>query len=254
MQSHRVIPLLLLSEGNLYKTIKFSKPVYVGDPINAVKIFNEKEVDEICLLDISASKNKTRPNFELIKQIASEAFMPFSYGGGIGSLDDAKSLFRIGVEKIVINTSCLENLKVISSIVCEVGSQSVIGAVDVKRTLFGSYSVYSHVRRSLDKVSLRSHIDRLINSGIGELLINDVDNDGLMQGLDLKLINLISSWVNVPLVVCGGVGKLEHLKEGVEAGASAIAAGSMFIFHGKHKAILINYPERRILSEFVYDL
>ncbi len=238
----RVIPVLLLRNKGLVKTTQFDKSRYIGDPINAVKLFNDKEVDELIFLDIDASKQQLKPDFEYIKSIASECFMPLGYGGGITTMEDISLLFSIGVEKVIINSSALNNLHLIKEAANTFGNQSIVVAVDVNKNLFGKYQIFSHAKIKHKQTDLLEYVKKAQDAGAGEIFINSVENDGMMQGYDLKLIQRLSKELTVPMVISGGAGKLHHLKEAVEAGASAVAAGSLFIYHGPHKAVLINYP------------
>ncbi|MFN4081708.1 MAG: AglZ/HisF2 family acetamidino modification protein [Saprospiraceae bacterium] len=244
MYRARVIPCLLVRGNGLVKTRKFKDAVYIGDPVNAMRIFSEKEVDEIVVLDIDASREGREPNYALIEEMAGEAFMPMAYGGGIRSLDQVRRLIRCGIEKVVINTAATESTAVIRAAAAEFGSQAVVGAVDVRKPLLGRYRVMSKSATVETKLDLEEHIKNLVASGVGEILINSVDRDGMMNGYDLELIKTVTQMVNVPVVACGGAGSIEHLAQAIrEGGASAVAAGSMFVFHGKHRAVLINYPK-----------
>ena len=240
----RVIPCLLLRGRGLVKTRKFKDPVYLGDPVNAVRIFSEKEVDELVILDIDASREGREPDYDLVAEIAGECFMPVAYGGGIKTLDQVRKLIRCGIEKVVINTAATESTEVIRAAAEVFGSQAVVGAVDVKKTLLGGYRVVSKSATVEVKTGLEEHIRNLIDAGVGEIVLNSVDRDGMMAGYDLPLIRGVTSKVNVPVVACGGAGTVEHLAQAVhEGGASAVAAGSMFVFHGRLRAVLINYPQ-----------
>lgn len=244
MYRARVIPCLLVRGNGLVKTRKFKDAVYIGDPVNAMRIFSEKEVDEIVVLDIDASREGREPNYALIEEMAGEAFMPMAYGGGIRSLEQVRRLIRCGIEKVVINTAATESTAVIRAAAAEFGSQAVVGAVDVRKPLLGRYRVMSKSATVETKLDLEEHIKNLVASGVGEILINSVDRDGMMNGYDLELIKTVTQMVNVPVVACGGAGSIEHLAQAIrEGGASAVAAGSMFVFHGKHRAVLINYPK-----------
>lgn len=243
MISARIIPVLLLKNGGLVKTTQFKNPTYVGDPINAVKIFNDKEVDELIFLDITASQNKHKPDTAFIKHIAEECFMPLCYGGGIHNLQDIERVLKVGVEKIAINTACLENPSFIKEAVAKFGGSTIVGVIDFKKNIFGKYSVYQHVK---NKSSATHPIDLAIElekSGVGEILLNSVDKDGMMQGYDIPLIKSIAEKVNTPIIGCGGAGSIDDLVKLIkETKISAAAAGSMFVFKGKHRAVLINYP------------
>lgn len=249
MLAVRVIPILLLKNKGLVKSIKFDKHKYIGDPINAVKIFNDKEVDEIVLLDIETSKKKKKPDFEFIASIASECFMPLAYGGGVSSLEDMAKLFDIGVEKVIINTRAINDLDLINKASINFGNQSVVVCIDVKKNIWGKYSIYSHSEAKQIDIDLSLYIKKIEDAGAGEILIQSVDRDGTYNGYDTNLIQLANQKTSIPIVACGGAGNLSDLRKAVYAGASAVAAGSMFVYHGPHKAVLINYPSRAQLKE-----
>ncbi len=242
MRRIRIIPVLLLSKGGLYKTIKFKNGKYVGDPINAVKIFNEKEADELLLLDYRASVENRKPDYTKIKEIAEEAFMPMAYGGGIKNVEDAKKIFDCGFEKIVLNSILFEDISLIGQIANIYGSQSVVGSVDVKKNLFGKYNVYSHSgTKNTGKDPLKwAKVIEL--KGVGEIILNSIDNDGTWNGYLFDLINDISNKIDVPMIACGGAGSEEDFRKAVLAGASAVAAGSMFVFQKKKMGVLISFP------------
>jgi cyclase len=238
----RVIPVLLLRNKGLVKSVQFDKTKYIGDPINAVKLFNDKEVDELVFLDIDASKQNRKPDFEYIKSIASECFMPLGYGGGITTMDDITQLFSIGVEKVIINSTALLSLDLIKQSSAIYGNQSIVVSIDVQKNLFGKYQIYSHAKVKHKQTDLSEYIKKAQEAGAGEIIINSVDKDGMMNGYDIKLIQKLHNEIKVPMVISGGAGTLAHLREAFDAGASAVAAGSLFIYHGPHKAVLINYP------------
>lgn len=240
---NRVIPCLLLQEGGLVKTRRFGRSRYVGDPINAIRIFNDKYVDELVFLDITASREGHDPDYDLIGRIAGECFMPLCYGGGIRTLEQARRIVALGVEKIAINSSALADTSLISQLSQEIGASSVVGAIDVKRDWLGRQRVYHPGKRRLTGLDPVEHARALVRAGAGELLINNVDRDGEGQGYDIALVTKVTSAVNVPVIVCGGAGSLAHMKEAIDAGASGVAAGSMFVFYGPHRAVLINYPD-----------
>lgn len=243
MYRARIIPCLLIRGNGLVKTKKFKDAVYVGDPVNAMRIFSDKEADEIAVLDIDASRLGQEINYELVAEMAGEAFMPMAYGGGIRTLDQVRRLIRSGIEKVVINSVTVDSTAVISAASEVYGRQAVVGAVDVKRTLLGNYRVVTKSATVEAKISLEDHVRSLAVAGAGEIFINSVDRDGMMAGYDLELIRRVVDLVDVPVVACGGAGTIEHLKEGVEqGGAAAVSAGSMFVFHGRRRAVLINYP------------
>ena len=228
----------------MVKTVKFKKPNYIGDPRNAIKIFNEKEVDELVFLDISASKEKRAPNFRMLEEIASECFMPVGYGGGIRSLEDVKRIFNIGIEKVIFNTACLENPALIKETVKIAGSQSVVASIDVKMNWQGHYMVYAHRRKKKLNIRILDHAKNLEDLGVGEILLNSVDRDGTYLGYDLALLQKTCKTLKVPVIACGGASKLEDFRDAIQKGnASAVAAGSLFVYHGdSHHAVLINYP------------
>lgn len=245
----RIIPCLLLSGYGLVKTRKFKDPVYLGDPVNVIRIFNEKEVDELVVLDIDASKEGREPDYELIAEIAGECFMPIAYGGGVRTLDQARRLIRCGVEKVVVNTAATECYDVVRDVAQVFGSQAVVGAIDVKKTMIGGYRVVAKSASVEVKMSLDDHVQALVAAGAGEIFLNSVDRDGGMGGYDLSLIRRVSQQTSLPVIACGGAGTIEHLAAAVhEGGASAVAAGSMFVFHGRLRAVLINYPQGFELS------
>lgn len=247
----RLIPVLLLRSGGLYKTTRFEKPVYVGDPVNAVRIFNDKEADEVILLDIDAARTGTSPDFDLISEIAGEAFMPLCYGGGVRHLQDFHALFSAGVEKVAVNTAGHQRPELISEAARRFGSQSVVGSVDV----------HAHRRRvdtcvrSAKECTRRTpveHAAALVRAGAGEILLTSVEREGTGEGYDLSLIEEVASSVSVPLIANGGAGSLADAAQALSKGASAAAAGSLFVFQGRHRAVLINYPaqaERMSLLE-----
>lgn len=245
----RVIPCVLLRNGGLVKTIKFKDPRYIGDPINAVRIFNDKEVDEIVFLDIGATASGLGPNFDLLADIASEAFMPFGYGGGITNIEQVKRLYTLGVEKVIINSAAATRPGLVLDAATLAGSSGVVVSVDVRRSWLGNYSVCVASGQKDVKRDPVEYAQEMVRQGAGEILLNSIDRDGTMEGYDLELIRRVSAAVSVPVVAAGGAGGLHHLREAVDAGASAVAAGSMFVFHGKHRAVLITYPEYEELEE-----
>lgn len=247
----RIIPVLLLSDDGMVKTVKFKKPTYLGDPINAVKIFNEKEVDELCLLDIDATKKGKEPNFKWLSDIASEAFMPLSYGGGITNIEQIRTLFKIGFEKVILNTSLIKNPSLVSDASKIAGSQSIVVSIDAKKSMFGKYFVV--INDGMEKVDISPvEAARMAESlGAGEIIINSVDCDGMMQGYDEKLVSAVVEAVNIPVVALGGAGNLEHISKIVnETGAHAAAAGSLFVYYGAKKAVLINFPKENELVNY----
>jgi imidazole glycerol-phosphate synthase subunit HisF len=246
----RVIPCLLLHHKGLVKTINFRDPKYLGDPINIVRIFNDKEVDELIFLDISASSEGKKPQFDLLRSITSECFMPVCYGGGIKTLEDIKTLFSLGVEKISLNSAAIENPVLISQAADIFGSQAIVAAIDVKSSLFGGPEVYVHLQKKNTRIHPVAYAQQVEKLGAGEILINSVDRDGTMDGYDIDLIRKIAEAVSIPVIACGGAGKLQDFRDAISlGGAAAVAAGSFFVFQGKHRAVLISYPERRELEK-----
>jgi imidazole glycerol-phosphate synthase subunit HisF len=251
----RIIPCLLIHDGGLVKTIQFKNPKYVGDPLNAVRIFNEKEVDELIVLDIDASHEGHSSNETMIAQLAAECRMPLCYGGGIKSIDQIKKLISLGVEKIAIGSAAIENQELIINAVKHFGSQSVVGVIDVKMTgLTRSPEVV--IRNASKKTGMNplTFALQLQELGVGEILLNSVDRDGKMNGYDLNLISSIYGTVNIPLTVLGGAGLLKDIKELVKLfPVIGAAAGSLFVFKGKYRAVLINYPTIGERIEYVYS-
>jgi imidazole glycerol-phosphate synthase subunit HisF len=245
----RVIPVLLLKNGGLYKTIKFKEPRYIGDPLNSVRIFNEKEVDELAFIDISATPASKEPDFDLIEQIAGEAFMPMAYGGGITKFEHVERVLGLGFEKVIFNTACFENPGLLTQTANVYGAQAVVACIDVKRTLLGRYEMFTHSGAKKRSGSLTDHIKTMQSAGAGEFCINSIDRDGMMSGYDLELIKAVASACSVPVIALGGAGSVADFRTAVlDGGASAVAAGSMFVYKGVHRAVLINYPERADLA------
>jgi len=244
MLTPRIIPCLLVHNKGLVKTVKFKDAKYVGDPINAVRIFNEKESDELMVLDIDATVENREPDYKMIENLASECRMPLCYGGGIKTVEQATRIFNLGVEKIAISSAAIENPQLVTNIAKEVGSQSVVVVIDVKKKMFGGYDVYTHNGTKKTKIDLEKFIIDLQTLGVGEIVINSIDNDGVMKGYDLNLIDKFKSIIDVPMTVLGGAGSLDDIKILIDKfGIIGCAAGSLFVFKGKYKAVLINYPK-----------
>lgn len=248
----RVIPALLLQGHGLVKTVKFKDPTYLGDPINIVRIFNDKEVDELVFLDITATNENRPPSFEMLANITSECFMPLGYGGGIRSMADVQKLLGIGVEKIILNTSAVENPALVRSAAEYAGSSSVVISMDVKKSILGKYETYTRSGKKNTGLDPVKHAVEMEKRGAGELFINSIDRDGTMQGYDVDLIKRVTDAVSIPVVACGGAGRLQDLADAINiGGASAAAAGSLFVFQGPLRGVLISYPSqgdlRRIL-------
>lgn len=246
----RVIPCLLLKNESLVKTVKFKEYNYIGDPVNTVRIFNELEVDELMFLDIFASKEDRNINFKILQDIANECFMPLSYGGNIKSLDDAKKIFEIGFEKVVLNSNSFDNLKLIEEISGYFGNQSVVGSIDIKKSFWGTQKLYSHHGRRKHNLNIIDWTKQLENAGIGELLVTSIDKEGTWEGYDIELLKDITANVQVPVIANGGCGKVEHIGEVVkQADVSACAVGSMVVYQKKDMGVLVNFPDRKKLED-----
>jgi len=245
----RVIPVLLFREGGLYKTTRFKDPVYVGDPINAVKIFNEKEVDELVFVDITATTEKRRPDFERIREIAGECFMPLCYGGGVRSIEDAKQVIACGVEKVAINSYAVENPNFVRDAASELASSTIVVSIDAKRDFLGKYHLYTHggkKRANWHPIEFAILMEKM---GAGEILLTSIDRDGTQKGYDVELIKSVADAVSIPVIACGGAGQVSDFSQALESHASAVAAGSMFVFHGRHRAVLISFPSQQELKQ-----
>ena len=247
----RITPCLLIKNGGLVKTVRFGEPKYVGDPVNAVKIFNEKEADELIVLDIDATAESREPNYRLIGQIAAECRMPLCYGGGIKSAEQAKRIIGLGVEKISISSAAIADPTLISNIAQEIGSQSVVVILDVKSSRSG-YEVWTHNgchRTGKAPELVAQEAERL---GAGEIIVNSIDNDGAMKGYDLALAKRMRAATNLPMTVLGGAGSLADIGKLIDVcGVVGAAAGSLFVFKGPFRAVLINYPNRMQKDEIV---
>lgn len=250
----RVIPSLLIQERRLVKTKQFKKPDYLGDPVNAVKIFNEKGVDELCVMDISKRRYENGPDFELMEEIASEAFMPLAYGGGIRSIEDAKRIFQTGYEKIILNKVFASNHCLAKEIIRLFGSQSIIASVDIKKSFLGGYSVYTNSGKSLVNRNPLEWCLRMEKAGAGEILLSNIDHEGMQNGFDTAIIRQISDNVKIPVIACGGAKDTDDLLAALRNGhADAVSAGSMFVYYGEKKGILINFPsEEQLIEKGVY--
>lgn len=249
MLKTRVIPALLLRGAGLVKTTAFKNPVYVGDPINAIRIFNEKEVDELVLLDIAASRTGRGPAFSTIESIASECFMPVAYGGGITTVEQVRRILGLGVEKVVINAAALANPQFVRAAADEFGSQAIVVSMDVKRKLLGRYEVYGDNGTRSTGHEPVAYARMMAELGAGEILLTAIDRDGTMKGYDIELVSKVASAVGIPVIASGGAGTIADF--GVaskQGGAAAVAAGAMFVFHGPHRAVLITYPSHAELS------
>jgi imidazole glycerol-phosphate synthase subunit HisF len=246
----RVIPVLLLRRRGLVKTVRFRKPRYVGDPINVVRIFNQKEADEIILTEIVATKDGRGPDFELLEQIASEAFMPVCYGGAVRSLSDAKRILRLGMEKVAVNSACFERPELVRDLAANLGAQCVVASVDVRRTWRGTYEVYSHSGRRIPERDPLRWVDHLVRLGAGEVLLNTVHRDGTMEGCDLSLLESFRGKFDVPVIACGGVGSVADIHEAIRAGGlAAVGVGARFIYEGPYRAVLLSYLSHQEMAE-----
>ena len=252
MLEKRVIPCLLLHKGGLYKTEKFKKPTYIGDPINAIKIFNEKEVDELMFLDIDASVENKEPNYKMIEDVASECFMPLCYGGGITTIDQMKKIYTLGVEKISISSQAVLNPNLLKEASNIFGNQSVTVTVDIKKDLWGKKKVFINNGKKNTKLDPIDFIKKVGTLGVGEIVINSVDNDGIMEGYDIEFLKEVKSNTNVPIIALGGAGNLSHLKEVFEnSNIDAVACGSMFVYQGALKGVLISYPSYEKIQDLL---
>lgn len=249
----RIIPVLLVDDRDLIKTVNFDKRTYLGDPVNAVKIFNRKGIDELSILDIGASKNKKEPDFELLKDIASEAFMPLSYGGGISNIEQIRELLAIGYEKVVINTGLIKNPSLITEAAKLFGSQSIVASIDAKKTNKGYECavVDGHELVNITPIELAKKAESL---GAGEIIINSIDQDGMMHGYDIELVKNVVDSVNIPVTAIGGASGIDDLKKVLYEGhAHAAAGGSMFVYYGRLKAVLITAPsEKELIQAGIY--
>ena len=252
MKRIRVIPGLLLHKKGLIKSVRFKDYKYVGDPINAVRIFNDKEVDELAIIDIDASREKRSPDIARLASIISEAFMPIAYGGGISRIGEAEQILMNGAEKVIINKAAVENPALIREIARRFGSQSVVVSIDFKKSLFGSVNLYTDNGKTNTRMNPAVFAKQMEDAGAGEILLNSIARDGTFEGYDLAMIEKVSGSVNIPVIAMGGAGSLADLRKAIEHGASAVSAGSMFVFQRPHRAVLISYPNQEILQQEVY--
>lgn len=252
MLKTRIIPCLQLINGSLVKTVKFDKYGYIGDYINTVRIFNELEVDELCFLDIRATKEKRQPNIEILHQIADECFMPLSYGGGIDNLESAKQILSIGFEKVIINTAAAKDPALITRLSEHFGAQAVVASIDVKKNIWGKYQVYINdgsEKYNTDPVEWAIQLQDL---GAGEILLTSIDREGTWSGFDVEITKKITSAVSIPVIANGGAGKIEDIEEVVKmANASAVALGSMLVYQKKGMGVLVNFPDKQKLAQLI---
>lgn len=247
MLTSRLIPCLLIRNRQLVKTTRFANPVYVGDPLNAIRIFNEKEVDELMVLDIEASSGKRGPDYELLEELAGECFMPLAYGGGIQSVEQAKRLFSLGIEKICLQSAVVTHPELITELASHFGSQSIVVVVDVKRNWLGKPMLADKRIRC----SWEEHIQQVVAQGAGEVVLQSIDKDGTMSGLDMTLLEPAARLINVPLTIMGGLSSLDDYRRAAQSGASGVAGGAFFVFRGTHRAVLITYPTPEELQPYI---
>jgi cyclase len=254
MRRVRVIPVILLYEGRVVKSYQFKNLKYIGDPINTVKIFNDLQVDELVILDIQCSRDNTNPNFKLIEQIAGECFMPVAYGGGIKSVQEAKTIFSLGIEKVILNSYAYYNPELIGEISSFAGNQSVIVSIDYKKNIFGKLNIYTNGGRKKQNKDFFKYVKEVEEKGAGECLLTCIDRDGTREGYDLSTIKKVSSLLKIPVIANGGANDLNDFYRAIKEGnASAVAAGSMFVFVKGRDSILINYPSQYILQKELFE-
>ena len=250
--SPRIIPVLLLHRQGVYKTNQFANPSYIGDPLNIVKIFNDKEVDELIILDIDASAKGKDPDYKSLYEITGEAFMPIAYGGGIHRLDQVEELFKTGMEKVILNSVLLNNLKIVEKLVATYGSQSVVANIDYKTSFFRS-RVYFYGGSQKSHFHPVEWAMKLVECGVGEIMLNAISREGTGLGYDLEMLKSITQSVNVPVIISGGAGVIKDFKLAYNNGASRMAAGSFFVYKQPHRAVLINYPDRSEIEKIIHD-
>ena len=252
MLKTRLIPCLLISNGVCVKTLRFKNPCYLGDPINIVKIFNEKSVDEIMILDVSSDRHIRLPDYDLIERIVSQAFMPVSFGGGIKTSAEARRILSLGVEKVVVGNSLLESPEMVKELSSAVGAQSIVASVEVKQNFFSGYSVFTGSAKKASRMSLSEVLTLINDLGVGEIFLQSIDHDGVMNGFDIDLISYVQKNSTLPVIACSGAGHMGHIEELLKkVPVSAVAAGSMFVYFGKHKAVLISYPSKQELVRYL---
>lgn len=245
----RVIPILGIDGNKLVKTVKFRKPKYIGDPLNAIRIFNEKMVDEIAILDIRATVNRTEPNYQLIGEMAEECFSPLAYGGGIRTIKQVEKIFQLGIEKVVLNSMAFERPELITEISDSFGDQSVVVCIDIKQDIFGRNQLMKNSGSKKTSYSIEKAIDVFQEKGVGEIIIQDINRDGSFQGFNIDYIANIRELIKVPLVALGGCNGIQNMNSVLSKGANAIAAGSLFVYRNNNpNSILINYPKHNVIK------
>ena len=250
MLQTRIIPCLLLKDDSLVKTVNFKKPAYIGDPVNTARIFNELEVDELTLLDISATSNKKKPNFKILAELAKECFMPLAYGGGINDFEDAKKIFQIGIEKVIINSIAFSKPAFITELAEHFGNQAIVASIDVKKNMFGKYQVFSNSGTKKQKVDPVDWAQELEQLGAGEILLTAIHQEGTWNGFDINIIEKISNAVNIPVIANGGASSIEDIEKAVKQGnASAVSLGSMVVYQNKGMGVLVNFPDTEKLNK-----
>jgi imidazole glycerol-phosphate synthase subunit HisF len=250
MLQTRIIPCLLLKDDSLVKTVNFKKPAYIGDPANTARIFNELEVDELTLLDISATSNKKKPNFKILTELANECFMPLAYGGGINDFEDAKKIFQIGIEKVIINSITFSKPAFITELAEHFGNQAIVASIDVKKNMFGNYQVFSNSGTKKQKVDPVAWAQELEQLGAGEILLTAIHQEGTWMGFDINIIEKISNAVNIPVIANGGASSIEDIGKAAKLGnASAVSLGSMVVYQNKGMGVLVNFPDTEKLNK-----
>jgi cyclase len=250
----RIIPSLLLHDKGLVKTVNFKSHKYIGDPINAVRIFNEKEVDELAIFDIDATVLNKEPDYILIEKLANQSRMPLCYGGGVKTVQQAQKIFGLGIEKIALSSAVIQNPQLVTDIADRVGSQSVIVVLDIKKKLLGGYELYTHNGKKPTGINPIKFAKELESVGAGEIIINSIDQDGMMKGFDLSLIDKIAETITIPMTVLGGAGSISDIKKVIDKHrVIGVAAGSLFVFKGVYKAVLINYPSREEKDLLIHE-
>ena len=250
MLQTRVIPCLLLKDDSLVKTVNFKNESYIGDPINTARIFNELEVDELTLLDIAVTNNNKKPNFKILTELANECFMPLAYGGGVDNFEDAKKIFQIGIEKIIINSAAFSNPSFITELAEHFGNQAIIASIDVKKNIFGKYQVFSNSGKKKQKKDPVLWAQELESLGVGEILLTSIHKEGTWQGFDISIIERIANAVSIPVIANGGAASIEDIGKAVKQGcASAVSLGSMVVYQNKGMGVLVNFPDKEKLNK-----